>query len=376
MHIAVNALLVSGAFTGVQHAILHQLRALLRAGRQHRITVIALRDVPIEAYLDPEFPPHKIIHAPVASNRRIRRILWEQFSLPRVLADEDIELLYAPGYLNTLRWDGPSVVFIHDTIALSHPHLCRHSNALNYRLLLPASARRATLVATPSHVSADDVMSYCHVPESRIRVVPLGVDIPPPPTAEDIAAAREKLGVDAPYLLAVSAIEPKKNFDNLLRWFDTWKSAGLPHHLVIVGNWAWGYGEVLRAMRRVRFREAIHFTGYLLQSEISPIMAGAELLLVPSRYEGFGLPVLEAMAVGTPVVVSDRGALPETAGQAGMVVPLDSLLWRAEIPTLLNHPERLQTMREAGLARAREFSWERTAEGLLAVFDEAVAPVE
>ncbi|MHB9134087.1 MAG: glycosyltransferase family 4 protein [Armatimonadota bacterium] len=378
MHIVVNALLVHGEFSGVQHAILHQLRALLNLEVRHRYTILAVQDSTLEVQLGNTVQPYTVLRTPLHSGQRVRRILWEQMMLPKVLDHEDAELLYSPGYLTSLRWRGPSVAFIHDTIALSHPQLCTRGNAWNYRALLPPSARRATLVAVPSQASAQDVARYCRVAPSRIRVVPLGVEMPPPFTDEVIAAARAQIGLQDPYLLAVSTIEPKKNFDSLIRWFDFWKTAGIPHHLVIIGKWGWGCHKVARALARSRYREQIHLPGYLPQSQLPAIMAEAAMLLMPSRYEGFGLPALEAMAAGTPVVVSDRGALPETVGDAGLVIPLDSVFWRAEIPTLLNYPDRLQTMREAGKAWASTHTWRRTAENLLCLFHEATgldAPV-
>ncbi|MHB9024559.1 MAG: glycosyltransferase family 4 protein [Armatimonadota bacterium] len=371
MHIVVNALLAAGSFTGVQHAIVHQLRALLNSDTRHRFTVLTLADTPIRECLGETRQRYTVITAPLRGGQRIKRLAWEQGSLPRVLAAEDADLLYAPGYLLPLRWNGPSVVFIHDTIALSHPHLCRAGNALNYRVLLPPSARKASLVAVPSQATAEDVARYCRVNPARIRVVPLGVDIPPPPSLEEIAAVRAKLEVQEPFLLAVSAIEPKKNFAALINWFSFWKHAGIPHHLVIVGNWGWRYGDVQRALARCPHRAHIHLTGYLPQQELPAVMAAAEVLLMPSRYEGFGLPALEAMAVGTPVIVSDRGALPETVGDAGLVLPLESVIWRAEIPTLLNYPDRLQAMSDNGKAHAARFPWQLTADKLLHLFDEA-----
>jgi alpha-1,3-rhamnosyl/mannosyltransferase len=309
----------------------------------------------------------------VRGGSRLKRIVWEQTALPKLLEAEDVDLLFAPGYLTSLRWNGPSVVFIHDTIALSHPGLCKAGNALNYRLLLPPSARRATLVAVPSQASARDVVHYCRVPASKLRVAPLGVVLPPTPTPAEVIAARARLGVREPFLLAVSTIEPKKNFGNLIRWFNTWKAAGIPHHLVIIGGWGWGCGEVHRALQHSRHRAQIHLPGYVPQADLPAVMAAADLLLMPSRYEGFGLPALEAMAVGTPVIVSDRGALPETVGAAGLVMPLDGVLWRAEIPTLLAYPDRLAAMREAGRAHAAAHPWKRTGERLLQTFEEATA---
>jgi glycosyltransferase involved in cell wall biosynthesis len=373
MHIVVNALLVAGEFSGVQHAILHQLRALLNSGTHHRISVLALRDVPIDVHLGPTRRQPEILRAPLRTNERLHRIIWEQMALPGVLASSRADLLYAPGYLTTLRWRGPSVVFIHDTIALSHPRLCRASNALNYRLLLPPSAQHATRVAVPSHASAADVMRYCRVSPARIRVIPHGVICTQPPGDGEMLASHQHFGIDVPYLLAVSTIEPKKNFDGLIRWFDEWKDAGIPHRLVIAGKWGWRSGTVRRALTRARHRDHIQLCGYVPQHQLPPLMAGADLLLMPSHYEGFGLPVLEAMANGVPVVVSDRGALPETAGTAACVLPLVDARWLEEIPRLLRDGARRQAMREAGLVRAAACSWDAAAQQLLELFDESVA---
>jgi glycosyltransferase involved in cell wall biosynthesis len=374
MLIAVDALLVAPPFSGVQHAILHMLRELLTLESPHRFAVLAAADVDIAAAIGDVPRPYTVLRAPLRAGQRVQRALWQQLGMHKLLAEEGVELLYAPGYLTSLRWDGPSVVFVHDTIALSHPQLCKRSNALNYRLLLPPSARKATRVAVPSHASADDVVRYCRVPATRVRVVPLGVVLPEQPTPEQVAAVRARLGVgDAPYLLAVSVIEPKKNFGNLIRWFGAWRASGLPHHLVIAGHWGWRTSEVRRALGASRYRAFIHLPGYLPQGELPALMAGAALQLMPSRYEGFGLPALEAMAVGTPVVVSDRGALPETVGPAGLVVPLEGVLWRAEIPTLLRHPERLDAMRMAGREWATAHPWHHTGERLLQLFEEAEA---
>ncbi len=242
---------------------------------------------------------------------------------------------------------------------------------MNYRLLLPFAARHATLVATPCDAIARDVAHYCAVPPEHIRVVPHGVNMPPMPTAAEIASLRNALALDAPFLLAVSTIEPKKNFAALIRWFDAWKGAGIPHHLVIVGKWGWGCAKVRRALAHARCREHIHLAGYLPQAQMPVVMAAAELLLIPSRYEGFGMPALEAMAVGTPVVASDRGGLPEALGGAGMILPLDDARWQAEIPALLRQPEQLAAMRTRGQAHAAASTWAHSAELLLAAFEEA-----
>jgi len=368
MRIAINALLVYGQYSGVQRTILHQARALLAAGG-HEYVFLALQDVPLEDELGAG--DSRVVRVPVRAGQRLQRIWWEQAALPGVLAREGVDLLYAPGYLTSLRWRGPAVVFVHDTIALSHPQLCTGSNALNYRLLLPPSARHATRVAVPSYASKRDTAHFCRVAPERIDVVPHGV-VPP---AEPGAAARQAVpahyGITPPYLLAVSTIEPKKNFDSLIRWFGAWKRQGIPHRLVIAGKWGWGTGPVRAALAAAPFPREIVLTGYVPQAELPSLMAGADLLLMPSRYEGFGLPALEAMALGVPVAVSDQGALPEAVGPAGVVLPLRDSRWESEIPALLRRPDRLSALATAGRAWAAAHTWQRAAEGLLESFERA-----
>jgi len=375
MHIAIDALLIYGEFSGVQHTIVHQIRGLLNRNTRHHFTIIALEDVQLPAILGTTRQPYSILRAPVASEQRLWRLIWQQVTMPERLHTMGIDVLYAPGYLAPLRWQGASVVFIHDTIALSHPELCTLSNALNYRLLLPPTARKATCVVVPSQASAQDVMHYCGVDPARIQVVPLGVAPPPALSPSDVAVTREKLQLPQQYILAVSTIEPKKNHDNLIRWFTAWKEAGIPHHLVIAGKWGWKTEAVRQALQDSPYQAYIHFPGYLPQHELPALMRGADLLVMPSRYEGFGLPVLEAMAVGTPVVVSDRGALPETVGDAGVILPLEDAAWQKTIPHLLQDTPSLSAFRAKGLLRAGEHTWQRTADQLMTII-EAVAPPE
>lgn len=369
MHIAVNCLLLYGTFSGVQYATIHQLRALLNQDSAHQYSLVALHGVDIAAIIGPTKLPYQLLRAPLRAGQRGKRIIWEQLSLPKLLQQHKVDLLYSPGYLTSLRWQGASLVFIHDTIALSHPQLCTFSNALNYRILLPPSAQHASHIAVPSNCSAQDVLKYCRVKPEKISVVPLGVDIPPTPTIDEMAKARLRLASTAPFLLALGIIEPKKNYSQLIRWFDNWAAAGLPHSLVIIGKYGWKSAPFRQALRNSRFRERIIMPGYIPQDELPALIAAADLLMMPSLYEGFGLPALEAMAVGTPVAVSDQGALPETVAQAGLVLPLVDKSWQEEIPILLANPERLAALRIAGLAHAHAMSWQKSGEQLVKVLE-------
>lgn len=369
MHIAVNCLLLYGTFSGVQHATVHQLRSLLNQHSAHQYTLIALEDVAVDEIIGPTLLPFQILRAPLRPGQRGKRILWEQLFLPALLRKHQVELLYSPGYLTSLRWQGASLVYIHDTIALSHPQLCTVSNALNYRLLLPPSAHHASHIAVPSNCSANDVSKYCHIKPEKITIAPLGVSPPPLISTNDIAEAHQLLNTNSPFLLALGVIEPKKNYHKLIHWLDSWATNGLPHKLVIIGNYGWKSAPFRQALRNSRFRDRIILPGYIPQQQLPAIIAASQLLLMPSLYEGFGLPALEAMAVGTPVAVSDQGALPETVANAGLVLPLIDEIWEKEIPALLNDPKRLETMRIAGLERSHTMSWQKSGEKLLEVLE-------
>ena len=360
MQIAIDGLLLTGKFTGVEKVVVGQMQALLshKYARDIEFVIIVPQDTDIEGILNRS--DFKILRAPFNGGQKARRVIWQQFKMGKELNDMGVEILYSPGYISCYSFKGVKVTYIHDTIALKHPRLCTTHNAFNYRLLLPITAIISDFIAVPSESSKSDVKKYLHVRPDVVGVVPLA-----PATPE----LKYRPHPESRYLIAVSAIEPKKNFANLIRWYNHWREEGnIDHKLYIVGNLGWKYESVIAEYNKSKYRNDIFLLGYQASIEVAKLVAGADLLLMPSLYEGFGLPVLEAMKVGTPVVSSDRGSLPELVEGAGVVLPLKDNVWHTEIPRLLNDRRRLKEMTRNGYKRVANYSWQKIADDLYEIF--------
>ena len=360
MQIAIDGLTLTGKFTGVAKVVLNQITALLKHKYAADIdfTIIVPKDTDINALLGRR--DFRVIHAPFNGNEKLKRIIWQQFKMGKILNEMEVDILYSPGYISSLSFKGVKITYIHDTIALKYPHLATTKNALSYRFLLPLTGIISDFIAVPSESSKKDVQKHLHIRPDKVSVVPLAPAIPP------LVYTPQR---ESRYLIAVSAVEPKKNFANLIRWYNHWRKHGkIEHKLYIVGNFAWKYENVIAEYNKSEYRDDILLLGYQSGVEVAKLIAGADLLLMPSLYEGFGLPVLEAMKLGTPVVSSDRGSLPEIVDEAGLVLPLKDKSWQEEIPALLGDKKKLREMSRDGLKRAYKYSWEKVAEDLYEVF--------
>jgi glycosyltransferase involved in cell wall biosynthesis len=273
---------------------------------------------------------------------------WEQLALP--LAARSAELIYCPanlGPVGTRR----TVVVIHDLAALAHPEWYGGAYVAWQRLALPRLARRARLVISVSRFSRHEITQRLGVPSERIAVVPNGVSEAFSP-AVDPAPARAALGLERPYVLAVATRSARKNLGAL----EPAAAALAEHEIELVG--AGGERGYMRGAARPG-----RALGYVPERHLPGLYAGALALAMPSLYEGFGLPCLEAMACGTPVVAADRAALPETCGEAAVLAdPDDPDTFAAALLRAATDEIERARLRAAGLERAAGFSWRRTAD--------------
>jgi glycosyltransferase involved in cell wall biosynthesis len=290
--------------------------------------------------------------------RRGRRVAWQQLALPRRCADARIDVLYCPCYTVPLRWRGPRVVTVHDLIALKRPDLCRPLNVLHFRMLVAPSVRAATRITTPTEAVRRDLVERLDVPEDKIDVVPWGVDLELASPPREMAAqrVREWYDLDGPFVLFAGGIEPKKNLDALVE-----ATRSLDTTLVVAGPPGWGARETRRGLELLgpgRFRHV----GFVDPERLGALYAAATVFAFPSWIEGFGLPVVEAMARGTPVVASDAPALTEVCGGAALHVPPgDPAALAAALRRVLEDTELREDLVRRGRRRAERFTWTRAA---------------
>ncbi len=289
-----------------------------------------------------------------------RRILWQQTRLPARLRQCQADVLHATAYTAPLRSPVPVVLNVHDIIALEHPELCSRLNVCHMRLLLARSIRRAAVnIATTAHV-ADRVRHRLGIPAERLAVVPLGVD-----AARFAPPSQKPYSDHRPYLLFVGNIEPKKGLETLLDAYAR-SAPALGLDLVLAGRPGWRCDALLERLRRWCGPGRIVLAGRVDDGELVRLYQGAWAFVFPSLCEGFGLPVLEAMAAGTPVLHSDHPAVREVAGEAGIRFPAgDGEALAKALRHLHASPGNRAERAAAGLARAARFTWERRAQAVL-----------
>jgi glycosyltransferase involved in cell wall biosynthesis len=302
--------------------------------------------------------------------------LSERFDLPRVEWFVPFDVLFAPNFVPPPTRKPRLVVTVHDLAFRRLPETAPHGTRW-WLARLDRALQRATRVIAVSQSTRGDLLECTSVDPARVVVVPLGVDRSTfrPPRPEEVAAVRSRYSLDGPYLLALGGIEPRKNLPGILEAF---ARLDPDLRLVIAGAGVeWNpEGSSLLADALAELapdaRGRVHRTGYVSEEDKVALLGGAEALVYPSLYEGFGLPVLEAMACGTPVVTSDVSSLPEVAGEAAVLVdPNDPGAIASGVGKLLTDSALRERLRRAGLERAARFSWEDTARATAAVLRQA-----
>lgn len=306
------------------------------------------------------------------------RPLEQRFELPRVEWLVGFDVFFAPNFIPPPTRTNRLVMTVHDVAFRLFPETAPHGT-LRWLTRLDRALRQAARIIVVSEQTKRDLLEQYGVAERQVVVVPNGVDANAfqHVTDTDVSAAREQLGIAGPYLLFLGGIEPRKNLPAVVRAF-----ARLPpdvRPLLVIAGWRteWnpeGWNALQQALGEVatEIRSRIHVTGYVPEKRKAALLAGAEALVYPSRYEGFGLQVLEAMAAGTPVLTSNVSALPEVAGDAALLVdPTDLESIAGGMEKLLRDHQLRKDLRERGRARAERFSWEETARRTVEVLHQA-----
>lgn len=313
------------------------------------------------------------------------RVFKSKSSLPRLLAElplrtaaDRLDLLHVQYVAPPIR-TVPVVATIHDICYEFSPQFFSRSESLQYRSSIRWTARHSRRVITISENSKRDLVNTYGLPPADVDVSYLGVDFSRyRPFAEDavVEGVLDKHGIRKPYVLAVGNLQPRKNLVRLIDAFVELKRGRrvLPHSLVVVGKAAYRHHDIFGRVREHGLDEQVVFTGYVPDDHLPVLYQGASVFAYPSLYEGFGLPVVEAMACGAPVLTSNSSAIPEVTGGAAMLVDPENTRSITEgLLRILTNPSLAASLAEQGVQRAQGFTWENTARATLAAFESAVS---
>ncbi len=372
MRIGLNALfLIPGGVGGTEMYVRRLVRALGNAAPGDEFLLYVASEA---AGTFGALPPNvSEVRCDLAAEMRPVRIAFEQARLPLLARGDRVDVLHSLGYTGPLVAPCPTVVTLHDLNYHFHPEDWAPAALWANRLLIPQVARRATRVLTISQSSRNAIRDVLRIPEDRIDVVYHGVDGNiAEASAATRRAVRERFALDDDYILSVTASHPHKNLDGLLgayaRACETWDK---PPPLVIVGIRGRDQARVDAAAARAG-RGRIVVTGWVDDAVLAALYREARLFVFPSKYEGFGFPVLEAMSVGVPVASSNATSLPELVGDAAVTFHPDRVVQIAQaMRDAWDDPTLRAALVERGRERVKQFTWERCARETLAVYRRA-----
>jgi len=369
MRIGIDLHTLTDFMQGSRTYVYNLTRSLIDIDRENEYYLYFPRNLIMKA--DEGFKQENVHYRVISPSKRSIRLA---ISFPAKLAMHRVELFLCQ-YMGPLFTRCPYIVTIHDIIHERYPEFYPRNLRILMKLFYPLSARRAARVLTGSEYTKKEIRDIFKIPEGRIKVIPYGVsdDFRVVEDIERVNRVKNKYGIDDNYILFVGRLEPRKNIKGLIEAYTLLKNRyNIKQQLVIVGMKDALFRDF--DIRGENIEGNIIFTGGVAQEDLPYIYNGADLFAYPSFAEGFGLPVLEAMACGVPTVASRTSSLPEVVGDAGLMVdPRDEEDLADGIHKVLTEPGLHSKMREKGLERSRLFTWKATAEKVLRVYQEIFA---
>jgi glycosyltransferase involved in cell wall biosynthesis len=365
MRIAIDATLVGPGMSGIGYSVEHLARALAETGELDEIILLSNRRPASNQELPQSLRWESRCRFPF-------RAPWMQFLLPFVLRRVGADLTHYPNFLAPVLYKHPYVVTFHDMSVYRHPESVTWQKRHLTRALLPRVAGGARAILTVTDAMRSDIHEVLGVPLGKIFAVHHAPGDRFHRFAREIEAGTARRGDqgEAPYILFVGNVEPRKNLIRLLDAFEILKSGtNLPHELRLAGGAGWKSAPLLAKLRCMNHRGAVRFLGYVPAGELPALYAGAALFVFPSIYEGFGVPPLEAMCCGTPVVASGIAAHREVLADAALLVdPSDPRAIAEGIRGVLQDAGLAAELRRKGSERVKRYTWRRTARETLRVY--------
>lgn len=361
MRIGIDARLADYTVGGISRYTLQLLRALRALPCDHRIVAIRSRKPKVSPT---DAPAHETLAVRTPPHHR-----WERYSLPWELRGAELDLLHSPDFIAPRSGGWRRVITVHDLAYLRMPWLLTDQSR-RYYAGVHRAVREADAIIAVSETTARDLVELAGASPERVHVVyeAPDPDLGPMPADEAAILVRERYGLERPYVLFVGTLEPRKNIPSLVQAMALLRRE-FPVRLAIAGGRGWLSDEVFGTMRTLALSDGVLFLGEVSPAHLRPLYSAAEVLALPSLYEGFGLPPVEAMSCGAPVVVSDAGALPEVVGDAAVLVrPNDPSDIAEGLGWVLGNRAYREALIQRGFARAATYSWDRAARETLAIY--------
>ncbi len=363
MRIGINGRFLVAKRTGVQRAAYNLVKTLFEIDRENEYILFTGEEQAKEW----NYPNVKLVTSRLKVGENLRNHLWEQFVLPRLAKKHKVDILHSPANMAPLFYRGASIVHIHDLCFVVNPQWYSYLFHTAYNVAIPRLARRASRVITNSNNSRNDLLQFYQVDASKVRLIYWAVD----QTFGSGLVQERRLEEEGDYILYVGSLEPRKNIATLIEAFEQLRTDNpdLKTRLILIG----GESPLFAAVRLQikQFHNDVVFKGFVSDEELKQYYRKAMVVAYPSLYEGFGLPPLEAMASGAPVVTSNTSSLPEVVGDAALMVsPYDCAQLAGTLARVIRDRRLREEMRRRGFEQVKKFNWYRVARNVLAVYYE------
>lgn len=366
MRVGINGRFLVAKRTGVQRAAYNLIKTLFEVDRGSEYFLFT--GVEEEQKPEWDYPNVTVVPSNIRIGGNIKNHLWEQFVLPRLAKKYKVDLLHSPANLAPLFYSGQSIVHIHDLCFVVNPQWYNFFFHRLYNFIIPRLAKRATRVVTNSNNSRNDLLQFCAIDAEKVRLIYWAVDDVFHRPSE-INRSADKKGED--YILYVGSLEPRKNISTLIRAFEKLRqdNPDLETKLVLIGGHSPLFAD--EQLQITSFKKDVIFKGYVPDEQLKEYYQSARVVAYPSLYEGFGLPPLEAMASGAPVVTSNTSSLPEVVGDAALMVsPYDVDQLSETLRRVITDRDLQDELRRRGYEQVKKFNWYRVARNVLAVYNE------
>ena len=372
MNLGILSWIIDSQRTGVYNYLYYLLKNMIEMGKSHEMFLIhdkKTNDPLYKAANDVIIPkiPFKLTYA---------------IGLPYITRKTKIDILHVPahGYSQIMPFflnsNVKKILTIHDLTPLLFPETHTKKTLQWWVSSLNLIKSRTDVIIADSLNTKNDCINYLNIPNEKIKVIPLAADsiYRPSKHKEEIREDLEKrYGIKFPFILSVGTLEKRKNIPNLIKAFNQLKERGTNHKLVIIGSNGWKYRDIFNTANELNLEKDVLFTGYIPNEDLVKFYNAADLFVYPSIYEGFGLPPLEAMACGCPVITSNSSSLPEVVGNAGITVdPHDYDALADKMYQILTNDSLRSKLHNKSLKRAKMFSWEKTARETWKVYEEVL----